>query len=46
MKKIALILGVTGQDGSYAAELLLKKITKSLVLLENQQPIIEKTFYI
>lgn len=25
MKKIALILGVTGQDGSYAAELLLKK---------------------
>ena len=26
MKKIALILGVTGQDGSYAAELLLKKL--------------------
>ena len=25
MKKIALILGVTGQDGSYAAELLIKK---------------------
>ena len=25
MKKIALITGVTGQDGSYLAELLLKK---------------------
>ena len=25
MKKIALIFGVTGQDGSYLAELLLKK---------------------
>ena len=25
MKKIALIFGITGQDGSYLAELLLKK---------------------
>ena len=26
MSKIALITGITGQDGSYLAELLLKKI--------------------
>ena len=26
MKKIALITGITGQDGSYLAEFLLKKI--------------------
>ena len=26
MKKRALIFGITGQDGSYLAELLLKKI--------------------
>ena len=26
MKKIALITGITGQDGSYLAELLLKKL--------------------
>ena len=26
MKKIALIFGITGQDGSYLAELLLKKL--------------------
>ena len=25
MKKVALIFGITGQDGSYLAELLLKK---------------------
>ena len=25
MKKVALITGITGQDGSYLAELLLKK---------------------
>ena len=25
MKKIALITGITGQDGSYLAEILLKK---------------------
>ena len=28
MKKIALITGITGQDGSYLAELLLDKDTK------------------
>ena len=28
MKKIALITGVTGQDGSYLAELLLSKIMR------------------
>ena len=27
--KIALITGITGQDGSYLTELLLKKITMS-----------------
>ena len=26
MKKVALITGITGQDGSYLAELLLKKL--------------------
>ena len=31
-KKVALITGITGQDGSYLAELLLKKITKFTVL--------------
>ena len=30
-KKVALITGITGQDGSYLAELLLKKITKFIV---------------
>ena len=30
-KKVALITGITGQDGSYLAELLLKKITKFMV---------------
>ena len=29
-KKVALITGITGQDGSYLAELLLKKIIKSM----------------
>ena len=28
MKKIALITGITGQDGSYLTEFLLKKIMK------------------
>ena len=28
MGKIAIITGITGQDGSYLAELLLKKIIK------------------
>jgi GDP-D-mannose dehydratase len=30
--KIALIFGITGQDGSYLAELLLEKGMKSMVL--------------
>ena len=42
MKKVALITGITGQDGSYLAELLLKKnyvvhglIRKSSTFKEN-----------
>ena len=35
MKK-ALIFGITGQDGSYLAEFLLKKITLFMVFLEDQ----------
>ena len=42
MKKVALITGITGQDGSYLAELLLKKIIKFMVLLENHQHLIQK----
>ena len=34
MKK-ALITGITGQDGSYLAELLLEKIMKFMVLSED-----------
>jgi len=30
-KKVALITGITGQDGSYLAEILLKKITLFMV---------------
>ena len=32
-KKTALIFGITGQDGSYLSDLLLKKIIKSMGLL-------------
>ena len=32
MSKVALITGVTGQDGSYLAELLLEKVMKYTVL--------------
>ena len=35
MKKVALIFGITGQDGSYLAELLLKKIMLCMVLKED-----------
>ena len=35
MKKIALITGITGQDGSYLAEFLLKKNMLCMVLKEN-----------
>ena len=37
MKKIALITGVTGQDGAYLAELLLKKIMLFMELREDPQ---------
>ena len=33
-KKIAFITGITGQDGSYLTEYLLKKTTKFMELLE------------
>ena len=36
MKK-ALIFGITGQDGSYLAEFLLKKIIRFMVFLEDHQ---------
>ena len=35
MKKVALIFGITGQDGSYLAELLLKKIMLFMGLKED-----------
>ena len=35
-KKKALITGVTGQDGSYLAEFLLKKVMKFMELREDQ----------
>ena len=34
-KKTALITGITGQDGSYLAELLLKKNYKIFYLIKN-----------
>ena len=34
-KKIALVLGVTGQDGSFIAKLLIKKIIRCMDSLEN-----------
>ena len=34
MKKKALIFGITGQDGSYLAEFLIKKNIKYMVLKE------------
>ena len=37
MKKIALITGVTGQDGAYLAEFLLKKIMSFMELKEDPQ---------
>ena len=41
-KKIALITGVTGQDGSYLTEFLLKKIIGLLVLKEDLLHLIQK----
>ena len=37
MKKTALITGITGQDGSYLAEFLLKKVTQFMEWLEEWQ---------
>ena len=34
-KKTALITGISGQDGAYLADLLLKKNTKLLVQIED-----------
>ena len=39
-KKTALITGVSGQDGAYLAEFLLKKIIKLLEQTEDQQEVI------
>ena len=36
-QKVALIFGITGQDGSYLAEILLKKNTLYMVLKEDLQ---------
>ena len=36
-KKIALIFGITGQDGSYLAEFLLKKVCCSCVKEDHLQ---------
>lgn len=32
MSKVALITGITGQDGSYLAEFLLERVTRFMVL--------------
>ena len=36
MSKIAIITGITGQDGSYLAELLIKKIIKFHGIVRNK----------
>jgi len=41
MGKKALITGITGQDGSYLAELLLKKATKFTDLFAGPAPSIQ-----
>ena len=40
MKKIALITGITGRDGSYLAEFLLEKIMKYTALKEDHHHLI------
>ena len=47
-KKIALIFGITGQDGSYLAEFLLKKNILFMVLKEDHLQLIlqELTIFI
>ena len=41
-KKIALITGITGQDGSILAKFLLKKIMRFMVLREDLHHLIHK----
>ena len=41
-KKIALIFGVTGQDGSYLAEFLIKKGYLFMVLKEDRHHLIQE----
>ena len=41
MKKKALVLGATGQDGSYMIDLLLKKNIKFMVYIENPLLVIQ-----
>ena len=41
-KKVALIFGITGQDGSYLAEFLLKKNTSFTVLKEDRHQLIHQ----
>ena len=41
-KKIALIFGITGQDGSYLSEFLLKKVIWFMVLKEGLLQSIQK----
>ena len=40
MRKVALIFGITGQDGSYLAEFLLKKNMLFMVLKEDLHQLI------
>ena len=40
--KVALIFGITGQDGSYLAEFLLKKITLFMELKEDHLLLIQE----
>ena len=41
MKKKALIFGITGQDGSYLTEFLIKKNIKYMALKEEHQHLIQ-----
>ena len=41
-KKVALITGITGQDGSYLADFLLKKIILYMELKEDPHHLIHK----
>ena len=45
-KKIALIFGITGQDGSYLAKFLLKKNIKFMVLKEGVHHSIQRELMI